>query len=212
VQLPGPEHPTPVDAKPTPDEGRKQTQKPEKKNVPKKKVASKDSTTENITNAPGGIVNNGGTITSPIVNNFPPSHPQDPNDGKPDLKVAEDAIGMANRFFNSVQPCNEGLAHADQQDTDAKNSSRAMHKFYVSNSKHDIQKYSKDIRDLQTSLIYRLGPAERDADTDEILDRLLQNHIPGDPYWYYFMCSDYQQVGNYFYRLGNSLKTKANAH
>ena len=166
-----------------------------------------------VTNVPGGIVNNGGMITNPTVNNFPPSHPLAPYDGVPDSKVAEDAIGMANRFFNSVKSCNDGWQQAVQQDIDTKQPNQPSSKLYISKTKRDIQKYSKHLRDLQTSLIYRLGPAEREADADETLDRLLEKRNPADPMWYFnFNCWQLQDIGEYFHRLGDKLKVRASAH
>jgi hypothetical protein len=192
-------------------------QKPEVKAAPKgkavpKKVVPKNGVTGNITNAPGGIVNYGGTITNPTVINVPPSHPFDPLDGKSDSKVADDAIGMASRFYNSVKSCNEGWSQALQQDIDTKNPNHPMSKIYISRTKHDIQKYSKDLRDLQASLIYRLGPAERDADADETLDKLLEKRNSADLWYFDFNCGQFQQMGEYFYRLGNKLKVRASIH
>ncbi len=164
-----------------------------------------------ITNALGGIANNGGIVTNPTVNNFPTPHPFDPYDGVPDSKVAEDATGMANRFFNSVKACDDGSKEAAQQDIDSKDPNHPMYKFYVFRTRDNIQKYSKDLRDLQTSLIYRLGPAERDADAEEILNKLLEKHNPSDgwPHYFDFNCWQFQQMGEYFYRLGNRLKVRA---
>jgi hypothetical protein len=67
--------------------------------------------------------------------------------------------------------------------------------------------YAKDLRDMHSSLIYRLGPAERDAMSDETLDRLLEpptqfNRLD-------FGCWDLEDMGRYYGRLGNKLKAKA---
>ena len=88
-----------------------------------------------------------------------------------------------------------------------------MYKFYVYRATNDFQRYSKDLRDLQASLIYRLGPAERDADADETLDKLLEKRNPANPLWYLdFNCWQFQKMGEYYYRLGNRLKVRASAH
>jgi hypothetical protein len=142
------------------------------------------------------------------VINVPPTNPLDPYDGKPDLKVAEDAIGMANRFLNSVQVCDKGIREAEQQDIDSKNFEHPMYHMYISRTKSDIRRYSKYLRDLQTSLIYRLGEAEREADADEVLDKLLEQ--PNQFNRYYFYCEEFRDVGEYFTRLGNKLKARAN--
>jgi len=213
VQHP-PQPPTDT-AKPVP-ELPKPVAKPSLTRKPKVKV-SKETTnnnaTGNITNAPGGIVNNGGTITNPTVINVPPVNPKnplDPYDGKPDLKVAEDAIGMGTRFLNSVQSCDKGIQAAAQQDIDSKNYEHPMYHQYMSGTKADIRLYAKDLRDLHTSLIYRLGPAERDAFADETLDRVLEQ--PNQFNRYDFYCKQLQDMGDYFTRLGNKLKVRANAH
>jgi hypothetical protein len=191
-------------------------QKPEVKAAPKgkavpEKTVPKNDVTGNITNAPGGIVNNGGTITNPTVINVPPAspaNPLDPYDGKPDLKVAEDAIGMGTRFLNSVQSCDKGIREAAQQDIDSKNPDHTMYHLYISQTKYNLRMYSKDLRDLHTSLIYRLGAAERDASADETLDGLLEQ--PNQFNRYDFYCLEFQEMGDYFTRLGNKLKVRAN--
>jgi hypothetical protein len=210
----------PEAAKPVPEPVPEPVSKPVSKPVakpsltkPKVKI-SKETTnnnaTGNITSAPGGIVNNGGTITNPTVINVPSTNPLDTYDGKPDLKVAEDAIGMANRFLNSVQSCDKGIHEAGQQDIDSKDPDHTMYHQYISRTKHNIRRYSKDLRDLHTSLIYRLGPAERDANADEVLDRLLEQ--PNQFNRYYFYCEEFQEIGDYFSRLGNKLKVRASVH
>jgi len=68
-----------------------------------------------------------------------------------------------------------------------------------------MEKYSRDLRNLHTSLVYRLGVAERDARSDDELDELLELPKAYDS----FNCMRFLTVGDYFDRLGKKLKAKA---
>lgn len=184
---------------------------PQAKPQPKPtKVTVNNSASGNVTNAPGGIVNNGGVVNNPTVINVPPppvSNPLDPYDGKPDSKVADDALGMADKFNNSIKSCEEGMKRAQQQDIEANNPQHTMYHLFLSQERADIRSYSKDLRDLHASLIYRLGVAQREARFDDTLDRLLE--IPKQYNLSDFSCMDLEDMGRYFTRLGYKLRVKA---
>jgi hypothetical protein len=154
----------------------------------------------------GSIVTSGGTVKNPtIINNPKPAtpNPLDPYDGTLNSKVAADALAEAVRLENSVRTCQDGWAHAVQQDIDMHYVHDELLKVYVWQTKARLQEYAGDLTNLHKSLIYRLGVAERNAESDQQLKGLLDPDPNSS-----FTCWDFQTVGDYFYSLGTKLKAK----
>jgi hypothetical protein len=141
----------------------------------------------------------------PIQVTPPPTRPNplDPYDGAPNSKVVADALAEAMRLEKSVKPCLNGWTQAAQQDTDRQDVNHEMVKMYVWRTKTSMQGYADDLRNIHKSLIYRLGVAERNAESDERLKTLLDPNPRAS-----FTCWDFETVGDYFYSLGNKLKAK----
>ncbi len=109
------------------------------------------------------------------------------------------------RLENSVRPCQNGLAQAVQQDTDRHDVNHEMANSYIWRTKSSVREYADDLTNIHKSLIYRLGVAERNAESDERLKELLDPNPHS-----FFSCWDFQTVGDYFYSLGTKLKAKGN--
>ena len=142
------------------------------------------------------------------VQTAPPAvhpNPLDPYDGAPNSKVADDAIAEARRLQNSVKTCREEMAKAEQRDTDNHDTTGTMRKVYIWRTKTGLRDYTSDLKNLHTSLIYRLGVAERIAEGDSALNDLLDQDPHNFPF---FNCWHFQKVGDYFYSLGTKLKAR----
>ena len=135
-------------------------------------------------------------------------HPEDPYDGQSDSEVAGFILDEAKNMLADVKPCKENLEYERQQAADI--GGLEIYKDYVRRKVRKIQSYSKDLRDLRKTALFRLGPAHRESDADEVLDRLLD--LKPDSAGFVsseFQCDDLGTVGLYFNRLGTKLKNKA---
>ena len=134
----------------------------------------------------------------------PHPNPLDPFDGAPNSKVVVDAIDEVKRFQTTYQDCRDGFSKAAAQDEQEKNQAHEHAKLFLVREKWQVQEYASDFQNLHASLIYRLGPSYKDADSERSLNELLDKKNPVDV----FYCSTIQKVGEYFFALATKLKAK----